>query len=70
MAEIINHLRNEHRREAKNIDADDQEAIRNLINRAMWKERHMLSKQVMTFMQPGMDVSRRGYRNLNADEKN
>jgi hypothetical protein len=67
--QIVNYLGGEDRRGARNIDANDQEAIRGLIGKAMRKERHMLSKQVMIFAQPGKDVSRLGYRHLDAGER-
>jgi hypothetical protein len=67
--QIINYLGNEVRAGSRNINDNDRQEIRNLVEQAMKKERRVLSKQVMTFMQPGRDVSRRGYRNLNADEK-
>jgi hypothetical protein len=67
--QIVNYLGSEDRAGSRNIDTNDQEAIRGLIGKAMRKERHMLSKQVMIFAQPGKDVSRLGYRHLDAGEK-
>jgi hypothetical protein len=65
--QIVNYLGSEGRAGSKNIDTNDQEAIRGLIGKAMRKERRVLSKQVMIFAQPGKDVSHLRYRHLDAN---
>jgi hypothetical protein len=69
MQQILNHLKNKYPGGSDSIDDDSRREIRELIGRARRKERRMLSKQVISFMEPGRDVSHCRYRHLDANEK-
>jgi hypothetical protein len=69
IGQITDYMRRAYPEGSDHFEVDDQQQIRNLIQQAMRKERRTLSKQVMTFTQPGRNVSRCGYRHLSVDEK-
>jgi hypothetical protein len=69
IGQITDYIRRTYPEGSDHFNDNDQQEIRDLIGRAMRKERRVLSKQVMTFVQPERDVSHRGYRHLTVEEK-